>query len=440
MGVAFSVVLVVVGFWVVVGCSLVEVGCSFVDVGCSWVVGSAALVVAGASEETTAELSTFWGGMMDTGVEVAAGALLLLERTLQRLELARFFFAGTMTASGAASGMAARCATARWSTRRAMCGPARAVSARDATTSALEKNMAGVRRLGERGSGRSSEGGQGRSGGHALKRNGSGLIWRGGEQGAGTRRGTLVGKEEGARRTSGGRKRKGRRCVPATAKNKGCPARVSHGLGLSPSLRTLPQAHALRPLARISPSASLRPIAARPWPPGASVRRGPGCPEDAQRRTPRPSTSVARGPLFTRTLHGRPRVMRLLSPTRPPNKQQRLARTIHRHTPRYSSCPAPAQLPPFAFAAYIFTRPVLAVSSRLFPYASIRPSSSMLSSRLGSAGILNSLLTSSSGSGGSPAPTREAFSSFRFATYASARVFSRAICRCRYARLPSSVL
>ena len=59
MGVAFSVVLVVVGFWVVVGCSLVEVGCSFVDVGCSWVVGSAALVVAGASEETTAELSTF---------------------------------------------------------------------------------------------------------------------------------------------------------------------------------------------------------------------------------------------------------------------------------------------------------------------------------------------------------------------------------------------
>ena len=131
-------------------------------------------------------------------------------------------------------------------------------------------------------------------GGHALKRNGSGLIWRGGEQGAGTRRGTLVGKEEGARRTSGGRKRKGRRCVPATAKNKGCAARVSHGLGLSPSLRTLPQAHALRPLARISPSASLRPIAARPWPPGASVRRGPGCPEDAQRRTynvrrPRPS-------------------------------------------------------------------------------------------------------------------------------------------------------
>ena len=195
---------------------------------------------------------------MDTGVEVAAGALLLLlERTLQRLELARFFFAGTMTASGAASGMAARCATARWSTRRAMCGPARAVSARDATTSALEKNMAGVRRLGERGSGRCSEGGQGRSGGHALKRNGSGLIWRGGEQGAGTRRGTLVGKEEGARRTSGGRKRKGRRCVPATAKNKGCPARVSHGLGLSPSLRTLPQAHALRPLASLGSDLSL---------------------------------------------------------------------------------------------------------------------------------------------------------------------------------------
>jgi hypothetical protein len=53
-------------------------------------------------------------------------------------------------------------------------------------------------------------------------------------------------------------------------------------------------------------------------------------------------------------------------------------------------------------AAYILTSPALDVSSSVFEYASIRPSRSMLSIRLGSAGILNSRLTSSSGSGARP--------------------------------------
>lgn len=70
----------------------------------------------------------------------------------------------------------------------------------------------------------------------------------------------------------------------------------------------------------------------------------------------------------------------------------------------------------------------------------MRPKSSILSSRLGSAGILNNLLTSSSGRGARPCATRATFSSLRLPTYASAFCFSRAIWRCKYARLPSSVL
>ena len=123
-------------------------------------------------------LSTFWGGMMEletAWVEVVAwvvldgeeeeegatdvlvGAAALLERTLQRLEEARFFFWGTTTGSGAALGMAARWASSRWWALRSMWGLARAERAREQTTMALEKYMVvrveratSVGRVGER--------------------------------------------------------------------------------------------------------------------------------------------------------------------------------------------------------------------------------------------------------------------------------------------------
>lgn len=73
--------------------------------------------------------------------EVAAGAA-LLERTLQRLVSARLrIFLGSTTGSGAASGMAARCARAWWFGARAMWGLASAERAAERTMRVLEKYM-----------------------------------------------------------------------------------------------------------------------------------------------------------------------------------------------------------------------------------------------------------------------------------------------------------
>ncbi|TBU34545.1 hypothetical protein BD311DRAFT_286103 [Dichomitus squalens] len=139
---------------VVVGAALEVVGCGC---GCADVVGSAALVDSGVEDEGGA-LSTFWGGMMELetawvavvewitldeeeegATDVVVGAAALLERTLQRLELARFFFWGTTTGSGAALGMAARWASSRWWALRRRWGLAIAERAREQTTMALEK-------------------------------------------------------------------------------------------------------------------------------------------------------------------------------------------------------------------------------------------------------------------------------------------------------------
>ena len=109
-----------------------------VDVAAFVVVVGCCVVVAGASVEATAELSTFWGIAMEleectadvedgvaeeevdgaTDEEVAAAEL--LARVLQRLELARLRTGATTTGSGSATGAGLRCASARWFTPRAM--------------------------------------------------------------------------------------------------------------------------------------------------------------------------------------------------------------------------------------------------------------------------------------------------------------------------------
>ncbi len=151
VGAAALVVLwVVVGWAVVVGSTFVVVGwATWVEVGCG-----AAVV-----------LSTFWGGMMEmevaldvtratdeeevaldewedeTDVDVAAA---VVERTRQRFVLARFlsifWFSGTTAGSGR-EGIAARRASSRWWTPRAMWGLAMAERAVERTTMALEECM-----------------------------------------------------------------------------------------------------------------------------------------------------------------------------------------------------------------------------------------------------------------------------------------------------------
>jgi hypothetical protein len=91
-------------------------------------------------------------------------------------------------------------------------------------------------------------------------------------------------------------------------------------------------------------------------------------------------------------------------------------------------------------AAYILTNSALVTSARFLEYPSSCPKSNILSNRLGSGDILNSLLTSSSGRGGRPCATLVVLSSLLLTTWASARAFSRAICRDKYATLDSSVL
>ena len=85
----------------------------------------------------------------DTCEDVEAAAAELLERAMQRFERLRIFLTdatgATTAGSGSATGMAARCARARWLGPRAMCGLAVAERATVRTTRTLAKNMVACR-------------------------------------------------------------------------------------------------------------------------------------------------------------------------------------------------------------------------------------------------------------------------------------------------------
>lgn len=147
-----------VGVWVVV-CS------SLVDVVTLWVVVGVSVV----EVDVDVALSTFSGTVMelewwvevedggtkeedeeeDTCEDVEAAAAELLERAMQRFERLRIFLTdatgATTAGSGSATGMAARCARARWLGPRAMCGLAVAERATVRTTRTLAKNMVACR-------------------------------------------------------------------------------------------------------------------------------------------------------------------------------------------------------------------------------------------------------------------------------------------------------
>lgn len=208
--------LVVAGLVVGSACLVV----SALVVGAAWVVGAAVVVGAAA---VVGSLSTFRGATREEeGAAVEEGAA-EEERTLQRLVSPRRRMDAPTMGSGCATGMAARWATSRWWTPRAMWGLARAERATERTTRVLEKNMSRKGQVGLR------EGGEGLGGllkgGRerayiSLEREGRGECRK-------TRRGREALAEEG--RKGGDRLHNGRTDErdPAAANKKGALPRLT---------------------------------------------------------------------------------------------------------------------------------------------------------------------------------------------------------------------